>query len=208
MNTTTEVSLRERQKARRRSDILAAGRHLFNQKGFSATNMDAIAELSEVGVATVYNYFGTKGQLLAEILRSDFDLLFEQAKLILEKPPGNAIAGVQSLIDIYRKFQSNWQRKNLLLAVIGPGLSAERSLDELAIYAEDIVKKQLLALLSHYQQAEKIRANIDTNDAALIIFYMFNQHFIQYVSQEGEKFSEMEATMDRQIKFIVSAILH
>ena len=69
-----ETSLRERQKTRRRADILAAGRALFNRQGFSATSMEAIAEAAEVGIATVYNYFGTKGRLLADILQPDFRL--------------------------------------------------------------------------------------------------------------------------------------
>ena len=47
---------------------------------------------------------------------------------------------------------------------------------------------------------------IDINDASLIIFYIFNQHFIQFVSGESVEFSEMKAAMDRQIGFIVSAI--
>jgi hypothetical protein len=66
--------------------------------------------------------------------------------------------------------------------------------------------QQLTALLSLYQQAGKIRADVDINDAALIIFYIFNQHFIEYVSQETVEFSAMKAAMDRQIRFIVSAI--
>jgi hypothetical protein len=70
-----------------------------------------------------------------------------------------------------------------------------------------MVKKQLETLLSSYQQMGKVRSGIDINDAALIIFYIFNQHFIQYISQEIVGFSEMKVAMDRHIRFVVSAIL-
>ena len=63
-----EGGLRQRQKARRRADILTAGKKLFFQKGYAATSMDEIADQAEVGIATVYNYFGSKGQLLSDIL--------------------------------------------------------------------------------------------------------------------------------------------
>ena len=201
-----ENSLRERQKLRRRAAILTAGQALFNRRGYSATSMEAIAEAAEVGIATVYNYFGTKGRLLADILQPDFRLLYEEGKAVLARPPEDPIPGVLSLIGVYQRFQSNWERKDLLIAVMGPGLSAEPALDELSRDAERQVKNQLAALLSGYQKSGKIRAGIDINDASLIIFYIFNQHFIQYVSQEQVEFSEMKTAMDRQIRFIVSAI--
>lgn len=200
------MSLRERQKTRRRADILAAGKALFARKGYSATNMQAIAEASEVGIATVYNYFGTKGGLLAEILRLDFDRLYTQAEALLAQPPEQPDAGVLRLLELYQRFQDNWEPRDMLVAVMGPGLSAEPALDEVARDAESRVKRQLVSLLSHYQEAGKVRAGVDIEDAALIIFYIFNQHFIQYVSKETMEFSEMKAAMDRQVKFIVSAI--
>ena len=89
---------------------------------------------------------------------------------------------------------------------MGPGLSAEPALGELSSEAEYKVKMQLSTLLCHYQKSGNIRAGIDIADASLIIFYIFNQHFIQFVSQETVEFSEMKAAMDRQIRFIVSAI--
>ena len=208
MNTAVETSLRYRQKARRRADILAAGRQLFIQQGYTATSMEKIAELAEVGIATVYNYFGTKGQLLADVLQPDVDRLFEQAEAVLAQPPEDPGSGVLSLIDIYWKFQGNWEHKDLLVAAMGPGLSAERALDELSTAAESQVKKQLGTLLSNYQRAGKARADIDINDATLIIFYIFNQHYIQSISQETVGFSAMKAAMDRQIRFVVSAITH
>ena len=206
MEMAVESSLRERQKTRRRADILAAGKALFSRRGYSTTSMQAIAQASEVGIATVYNYFGTKGSLLAEILRADFDLLFERGEAMLAQKPGDLDKGVLELIELYQQFQDHWEPRHMLVAVMGPGLSAEPELGELARDAESRVMSQLVALLSLYQRAGKVRADIDINDAALIIFYIFNQHFIEYVSQETVEFSAMKAAMDRQIRFIVSAI--
>lgn len=206
MEMAVESSLRERQKTRRRADILAAGKSLFSRRGYSTTSMQAIAQASEVGIATVYNYFGTKGSLLAEILRADFDLLFERGEAMLAQKPGDLDKGVLELIELYQQFQDHWEPRHMLVAVMGPGLSAEPELGELARDAESRVMSQLVALLSLYQRAGKVRADIDINDAALIIFYIFNQHFIEYVSQETVEFSAMKAAMDRQIRFIVSAI--
>lgn len=199
--------LRQRQKTKRRAEILAAGRSLLREQGYAATNMDAIAELAEVGVATVYNYFGTKGGLLAEVLRQEFEILFQGGKALLAAPPEDPVVGILSLIDRYRKFQQNWDRKDALLAVIGPGLSAEPVLDDLAADVEQRVKRQIADLISYYKDQNKVRDEIDVPDAATIIFYIFNQHFIEYVTHGDADYDRMVHKMDRHISFIVSALL-
>ena len=203
-----EPGLRERQKARRRADIIAAGRALLFSQGYAATSMEVIAEQAEVGVATVYNYFGSKGGLFADILRSDFDVLFWQAVDLLAQPSKDPVVGVIDLIVIYRQFQSNWDKKDALLAVIGPGLSAEPVLDDLAAYTERQVKDQLERLILYYQGRDLVRSSINVTDAATIIFFIFNQHFIEYISHADADYEQMTRQMDRQISFIVSALLY
>ncbi len=202
------TGLRQRQKIRRRSRIIAAGKTLFLNQGYSATSMEAIAELAEVGVATVYNYFGSKGQLLADIHKPDFEELFTRGSILLANPPEDPVTGVLSLIDIYRHFQNDWEKKDALLAVIGPGLSAEPVLDELAAYTERQVKQQIEDIISLYQEQNLVRSSIDVTDAATIIFFIFNQHFIEYVTQADAEYEQMKQEMDRQISFIVSALLY
>ncbi|MCF8475244.1 MAG: TetR/AcrR family transcriptional regulator [Emcibacter sp.] len=206
---TTEktISLRDRQKNRRRAIILAAAKDLFSKQGYSSTNMEDIAEQAEVGVATVYNYFGSKGRLLADIFRPDFEILFEQGARLIRNPPEDPIVAVLSLVDIYRHFQSDWRNRDVLQAVLGPGLSAEPVLDELAEYSEKQVKQQIEELILGYQKCHKVRTSIDANDAAMIIFFIFNQHFIEYVIHDVGDFDQMKKIMDRQISFIVSALL-
>jgi AcrR family transcriptional regulator len=201
-----EPGLRERQKARRRARILAAGRSQFLDHGYSAANMEAIAAEAEVGVATVYNYFGTKGRLLADILHEDFAGLAAAAGAVAHDPPSDPAAGVLAFMAHYQSFQDNWERKDLLAAVLGPGLSADSELDELALHVESQLKDALKDLLQAYQRSGAIRPDVDVGDAALIIFYIFNQHFIEFILQDAEPFSAMKADMDRQIAFVVKAI--
>lgn len=203
-----QPGLRQRQKARRRARIITAGKSLLFRQGYAATSMEAIAEQAEVGVATVYNYFGCKGGLFADILRPDFDILFQQGIDFLAQPPEDPVAGVIGLISIYRQFQSNWDKKDALQAIIGPGLSAEPVLDDLAAHTESQVKNQLESLILFYQQRERVRFSIDVTDAATIIFFIFNQHFIEYITHADADYKLMKTEMDRQVSFIVSAIRH
>jgi AcrR family transcriptional regulator len=65
----TEAGRRREQRARATRDrIVGAATALFLERGYTATTVEAIASAAEVGVATVYQAFGTKAAVLARAL--------------------------------------------------------------------------------------------------------------------------------------------
>ena len=60
--------LREKQKAQRRALIELAAKNLFVEKGFELASIEEIASLAMVSQATVYNYYGSKYELLLAIV--------------------------------------------------------------------------------------------------------------------------------------------
>lgn len=60
--------LREKQKAQRRELIELAAKNLFVEKGFELASIEEIANLAMVSQATVYNYYGSKYELLLAIV--------------------------------------------------------------------------------------------------------------------------------------------
>jgi len=206
MSGTGTGDLRGRQRARRREAILAAAGALFTENGYQATSIEAIAERAEVGVATVYNYFGSKGTLLAQLLEPEFDALYTEGELLLTKPPADPVLGVQRLIHIYRHFQNDWTNRKLLSAILGPGLTPESVLDQVGARSESEVKRQLATLLGHYLGHGALRGSIDLDDAAYVVFCVFNQHFIEFITQPDQGFADMSAAMDRQIALFINAL--
>ncbi|MFU1478602.1 helix-turn-helix domain-containing protein [Roseovarius sp. C7] len=65
---SSSPGLRDRQKSRRRRDILAAARRLIEAEGYAATTMAKIAEAADVSAPTVFNYFGSKDQLVVAMV--------------------------------------------------------------------------------------------------------------------------------------------
>jgi AcrR family transcriptional regulator len=59
---------RRRQPAQTRRRILEAARRLFEEQGYAATTMAAIADQAAVAVQTVYFTFHTKGELLMQLV--------------------------------------------------------------------------------------------------------------------------------------------
>lgn len=80
------MGLRERKKADRYDGILRSAGALFARNGYPATSMEAIAAAADISPTTLYNYFGTKKQiLLAMITRSDEELLQRESTLELDR---------------------------------------------------------------------------------------------------------------------------
>ena len=51
---------KEREKERRRRQILVAAKKIFSKKGFSRATMEDIAEEAELSPGTLYTYFKNK----------------------------------------------------------------------------------------------------------------------------------------------------
>ena len=65
---STQPGLRDRKKAKRRDEIIAAARELFARQGIDATTMADIAAASGISTPTVFNYFGSKDGILIEMI--------------------------------------------------------------------------------------------------------------------------------------------
>lgn len=68
MTEDQALTRRERQAAERRERILDMAVHIFAQKGYHKTTTREIAEAADVGEGTIFNYFGTKSDLLLAII--------------------------------------------------------------------------------------------------------------------------------------------
>jgi AcrR family transcriptional regulator len=63
------VDRNARRKAETRARILAAARHLFATQGVEATTIREIARSADIALGGFYNYFRTKEDVLADLLR-------------------------------------------------------------------------------------------------------------------------------------------
>jgi len=68
IQATAEPGLRDRKKARRRDEIIAAARDLFTRQGIDATTMADIAAAAGISAPTVFNYFGSKDGILIAMI--------------------------------------------------------------------------------------------------------------------------------------------
>jgi AcrR family transcriptional regulator len=176
--------LRDKQKRAREHAIVKAADSLFQERGFSATNVEDIAERAEVGVATVYKYFGSKSGVLHEIMRPDILSMREAGEMVLLDPPLDPAEAVVALLFAYQ-FRDHWAHKDLIRAMAGGDFGYGGVFDELRREVDAFVLEQLRELLENAQKRGAVQPRLDAEDMATIIYSMLNHNFQQYV-REGD----------------------
>jgi len=71
-------SRQERRFSKTRARLLDAARSVFSEKGLDLTTIDDITRRADLGRGTFYYHFGTKSQLVNEVLKSVIDELTAQ----------------------------------------------------------------------------------------------------------------------------------
>ena len=114
------LTRRERERLRRRDEMLAAAKSVIADRGYARATLDEIAQRAESGKGTLYNYFhgGKK-----EILYAIFDELYDDLQQIIErslsdeKVRGDDLRGTfrQCLFDVFVYFE---KRQDLFMILI------------------------------------------------------------------------------------------
>lgn len=68
---------------KKKQAIIQAALRLFKEKGFKDTSIKSIAEAAEVSPVSIYNYFGSKDNLVALCVNDLFEEITQQAEDIL-----------------------------------------------------------------------------------------------------------------------------
>ena len=90
-------SRRERERLRRRQEILAAALELFSEKGYHNVSMHEIAEKAEFAIGTLYKFFRNKEDLYKALMMEKAKEYHGVLMSVLDKG-GDVLAVVENLI--------------------------------------------------------------------------------------------------------------
>jgi TetR/AcrR family transcriptional regulator len=135
---------REREKAKRREDILQAARDVFFSDGSRRATIDDVAARAEVSKGTVYLYFESKGAILAHLVLEGLDVLSGLLETAYApKKDLSAEERVRRLARAYLKFSKTYPEYFRLLMAFDHGRFRERV--PASLYQE-IVERSLTSL--------------------------------------------------------------
>ena len=97
---------KQRERERRRQQIIVAAKRVFSEKGFSKTTMEDIAREAELSPGTLYLYFRNKDELYASLslrILQYMNIRLEDVKKENDSNPEQKIASIkEALHDVYQ----------------------------------------------------------------------------------------------------------
>ena len=183
--------------------MLGAASDLFAQKGYARTTFQEIAAAADVSVATVFNYFSSKDDLVAALLRPDLERILARGQRVIERPPADPGRAMVRLLSAYSDLGGpSWKRRELLKLAIFPGIDNTGKLTSLVIEADSRTRAQICELLVELRRAGRLRPRLPIEDAAAVIFALLNQHYAAFLTQPRLDFRTMFHRLGRQVRLV------
>jgi len=202
------TGLREKQKAQRREMIEGAAGELFEAKGFDVTTIEEIAEKALVSPATVYNYYGNKGELLLALIAKGEARtrrkLAEFEQRVENEDPAELFADIicSNMLDTLKYMSRElWGHAVAYVATTSDPDVAPRYLDVIA----DDLANALVAAMNRYIEMGILRA-VDTDHFAYILTRIERSHFLGYIYLKAMTVDEMNDGIKKDIMLLVETL--
>ncbi len=175
--------VREKKKAQTKERIFGTARQLFTEKGYVKTSVEEIAEDAQVGVGTVYNYFGSKRGLLFAMLGEDTDGLFRSGEKVVASARGDPEKAIMDLFGVYAALYGKYDRK-LMRELAAAAIADTESMGREFPTLDYRLIGQVSALLEKLQKMGRLDKGISVDEAALILYSVFSTLGLIYLQYD------------------------
>lgn len=201
------AGLREKQKADREKRILKAAVTKFRSHGYRSVRIEDLAEAAEVSVGTVYNYYGTKGDILIATVAMEVEEVLASGAGIVAAPPPGVHAALCALIFSYYDHSLEYLSKEMWRSAMALSIEAAstpngRRYTELDGWLSAQVTEMIVAL----QARGDVRAEVDAVALGQVVFNNLNQMFIEFIKSNEATLPELRDNLARQMQPISDLI--
>jgi len=198
------LSRRERERIFKQKEILSGAVRLFAKKGYVHTTLDEIAEISEFGKGTIYNYFQNKEEIYLTIIGDIFDKYYS----LLRETSGFSDSFKEFITALTKKLfvhSLQYREEFMLLVRCRTDLTENDILKNSGIISRynegslKIFEKKITAALK-----EKEIRKIDTESFMLLFRSMVYPYILFLMLSRPDNAIDIE----KESKFILSVIFH
>ena len=204
---------KEREKERRREEILDAAQRVFVEKGLTTATVDDIAIAAELSKGTLYLYFESKEDIYIALMMRGLRLLYSMFN--------NTISVETSVVKILHRMEEayteffNTQRNyfRMLDSAFRPNVHKEVSEEMRRTYTTESQKnwEQIIDLFNRGVREKKIRNDINPVDMAIIIWSNATT-LMTRIDREGEIWQkerniDLTKTLEASFHLLTDAIL-
>lgn len=198
------MPLRERKKLKQRGALVAAATRLFCDQGFERTRMEDIATAADVSVATVYNYFPTKQQILLELVRTNAQSSQEPSAEILKNPPADPVDAFMALMKIETGDIRGEPDKKLWRELLASMIRYQDNRTEIE-ELRGLFRNNLRRLTKALIQRGSLSGDIDVEAVIDIAYAIFAYHFRQLVCLEPLSVQQSLRSIRRDLKALLDS---
>ncbi|MEQ8931887.1 MAG: TetR/AcrR family transcriptional regulator [Silicimonas sp.] len=197
------MGLRKQQKLDRSMRILEIARTRFHKEGYDTVTIESIAAEAGLSAVTIYNYYGSKANLLLELVRESDVRLIEKLRELISDLPEAMIDSVSRFGSIMRHHamtylaKPTW-REVLAASILQGGTQfgiTYRSLDRALV---DIMTE----LVETYQKRGTLNPEIDARSFANTLYEMQNIRFFLFISDDNQDEADAEILFRRDLSVI------
>ncbi len=200
------LSLRERQKERREQRILVATAKLLNSKGYQGTSVEDIAELAEVGVGTVYNYFSSKADLIHELFRRDTAFQFIEGQKVLNNPPPDAIEAVSALFSTYVRVAASRYNKKILRELFALALGHQFSYGKDALKLDYMLISQVTELMEMIRERGQLTDGVACDEAAKLLYSVLSVDLMLFIVDDDMSVDSLNIAIQHSVGLIFKGL--
>jgi AcrR family transcriptional regulator len=197
------TGIRQKKRARTETAILRAAASLITRKGFEHTSIEDIAGRAEVGVGTVYNYFGSKNALLLALMQSDTEDLLKEGEAVLAQPAKKAETALTKLFWIYAKGLLGRYDRRLLREVFAAAFHQPEELGQELTRMDFQLMGQVGRLIESFQSDGILKKSLSVEQASLVLYGAFAVAVIMYLQYAEMPLETVREQMATSIELIL-----
>ncbi|WP_272003138.1 TetR/AcrR family transcriptional regulator [Roseovarius sp. ZX-A-9] len=197
------MGLRRQQKLERSKRILEVARTRFQTEGYESVTIESIAAEAGLSAVTIYNYYGTKANLLLELVKESDERLLAQLRALTDDLPDDIVDAVAQFGKIMRHHAMTYLTKSTWREVLAASIlqgagqfgTTYRALDRALVVV-------MAKLVLSYQRRGTLSRSIDARAFADTLFEMQNIRFFLFISDHTQEEEEADKRFRRDLGLI------
>jgi TetR/AcrR family transcriptional regulator len=204
---------KEREKEKRREDILDAAQQVFFEKGLTLATMDDISAAAELSKATIYLYYVSKEDLYLAVAMRGIKLLHDKFEEIILNEP-SVVMALHRIKGAYTEFfhtQRNYFRMLSFLQSPHMHKQVSDAMRQICTAQNDKNWEVITGLFARGIREKKIRGDISPADLAVMV-WSNTTALMMRIDTENESWMkrrniDLNNTLEFSFRMTVDAIL-
>ncbi len=205
--TDDAPGLRDRKKARRREEIVAAARALFARQGIDETTMNDIADACGISAPTVFNYFGSKDGILIAII-DEGTRLAREGERAAPRPAGTPLSDL--LVALFSRIAARtlaiaakrvWRHAEAAV-IRHPGTEFSMTYQKVG----DKLVESIADVLAEYDLTIRAGISLSPDNLAIALHDLWMPCFIRLITVEAMTLADHDAMVRERLLPLVSVL--